>query len=199
METLLTKATKIVRSGGVVILPTETFYALAADPWNEAAVERIFRIKGRPHDKPLPLIAADRTSVERGVVAPDPKVIRLMDEFWPGSLTILLAPARPVIRLLTDTAGRIGVRIPPDCAAQVVAARAGGWLTATSANRSGEPNADRVAQIAASIREAVDLIVDLGRTPGGSPSTVVEYSDGRLRIVREGAVSAERLRSVIGE
>ncbi|MCA1960932.1 MAG: threonylcarbamoyl-AMP synthase [Desulfomonile sp.] len=194
MEPLISQAAGVIRAGGLVILPTETFYALAADPWNKAAVKRIFEIKGRPLDKPLPLIAADRTSVEGVIVAPDRQTVRLMDEFWPGSLTILLAPARSVPRLLTDPAGRIGVRVPPDCAARSVAALAGGWLTATSANLSDEPAADRVALIRATLLDAVDLVVDLGRTPGGLPSTVVECFKGELRIIREGAVSADRLR-----
>lgn len=189
---------KIIRSGGVAILPTETFYALAADPWNEDAVRRIFRIKARPHDKPLPLIAADRQCVERVIVPPGPEVIGLMDEFWPGSLTILVTPSRPVTRLLTDPAGRIGVRVPPICPARLVAERVGGWLTATSANRSGEPDADEVSKIARTVRDAVDLVVDLGRTPGGLPSTVVMWSGGQLRIIREGAVSADRLTAACG-
>lgn len=198
MEPLLCKAVQVIRSGGLVILPTETFYALAADPWNEPAVERIFRIKDRPRDKPLPLIAANRPSVQNLIVGPDREVVRLMDEFWPGSLTILLTPARSVSRLLTDPAGRIGVRVPSDCAARSVADRAGGWLTATSANRSGEPAADQVVMIPTAVRKAVDLVVDLGRSPGGLPSTVVEWSVGKLRIIREGAVSADRLRRAIG-
>lgn len=198
MEPLLTKAAEVIREGGLVILPTETFYALAADPWNERAVERIFHVKERPRDKPLPLIAADRPSVQDVIVSPHREVVRLMDEFWPGSLTILFAPARSVPRLLLDPAGRIGVRVPPDCAARSVAAFAGGWLTATSANRSGALAADEVAKIPVAVRQAVDFVVDLGRSPGGLPSTVVEWSGGNLRIIREGAVSADRLRRAIG-
>jgi len=197
VELILSKAVQVIRSGGLVILPTETFYALAANPWNEQTVERIFRIKRRPFDKPLPLIAADRPSVQDVILAPGREVVRLMDEFWPGSLTILFATARSVPRLLTDPAGRIGVRVPSDCAARSVAAFAGGWVTATSANRSGEPAADEVAKIPAAVRNAVDLVVDLGRSPGGLPSTVVEWSGGKLRIIREGAVSADRLQRAI--
>jgi len=182
------QAGEIIRSGGLVILPTETFYALAADPFKEEAVRRIFGIKRRDQTKPLALIASDRASVAKLVLRMSPLAEELADCFWPGSLTILLEPSRPVSPLLTGPSGKIGVRVPPQCPAGIVAADAGGWLTATSANLSGDLDPDDVSKIAKEVLDDVDLVMDLGRTPGGKPSTVVEPLDDHFRILRKGAV-----------
>ncbi|MFH1114347.1 MAG: L-threonylcarbamoyladenylate synthase [Pseudomonadota bacterium] len=186
---LCDEAAAIVRSGGVVIVLTETFYALAADPFRDDAVARIFSIKDRPRDKPLPLIAASRDLVRQMAPAPGPVAHALMNRFWPGSLTILLRPAGPVSKLLTGPSGKIGVRVPPPCAARSVAELSGGWLTATSANLSGDPNPDTIARIAPLVLRAVDMVMDCGSAPGGNPSTVVEPLDNGIRIIRPGGIS----------
>ncbi len=187
------KAAAIVRDGGVVIVLTETLYALAADPFQERAIERIFAIKQRPRDKPLPLIAANRDAVHRLAPNPGPVGEALMNRFWPGSLTILLEPSVEVSDLLSGLHGKIGVRVPPPCAARSLAERAGGWITASSANLSGDPNPDTIDRIAEIVRDAVDLIMDHGTAPGGEPSTVVEPLDHGVRIIRPGAISYEAL------
>jgi L-threonylcarbamoyladenylate synthase len=193
-ESLLARATEIIRFGGLVIVPTETFYALAADPFQEQAVRKVFGVKLRDENKPLPLIAADRTTVEKIVVSPTPLTQRLMDLFWPGSLTLLLESAIPLPKLLLGPAGKIGVRVSPPCPASDLAERVGGWITATSANLSGSPNAQRVTDIAGRVQQAADMVLDFGPTPGGNPSTVVEPIEDGLRVVREGAVSVAMIR-----
>jgi len=195
---LLREAAEVVRSGGLVVLPTETFYALAADPFQERAVRRIFAVKGREKDKPLPLIASDRSSVERMVQPPDPLIFRLMDSFWPGSLTILLEPRSPISDLLLGPNGRIGVRVPPPCAGRTLAELSGGWITATSANLSGDPDPDEVGRIAAEVREAVDMVLDMGPSPGGRPSTLVGPAESGIVIIREGAVPRAALQEFLG-
>jgi L-threonylcarbamoyladenylate synthase len=187
-ESLYRRAAEIVRSGGLVILPTETFYALAASPFHEEAVQRVFRVKHRDVRKPLALIASDMAAVNNLVCCMSSVDRKLTDSFWPGSLTILFVPSKQVSTLLMGPKGKIGVRIPPECAARIVAARVGGWLTATSANLSGDPSPDDVSKIAGEVLDAVDMVVDLGPTPGGKPSTVVEPLDGDCRVLREGAV-----------
>ena len=187
-ELLFARAANLVRGGGVVLVPTETFYALATDPFQDESLQRIFAIKLRDEGKPLPLIASDPASVYRLVGQPDARVRRLMDSFWPGSLTIVLGTTRAVPVALTGPTGKIGVRIPPPCPARTLARRAGGWITATSANLSGEPNPDRVDEIAVKVLNAVDLILDFGPSPGGEPSTVVEPLGSTIRIIRDGAI-----------
>jgi L-threonylcarbamoyladenylate synthase len=185
---LFERAGRIVRGGGVIIVATETFYALAAAVFNDEAVRRIFCIKGRPETKPLPLIASDRRLVEE-LAADAPALMRgLMDRFWPGSLTILFEPMRPVSPLLTGSGGKIGVRVPPPCPARYVAAGSGGWITATSANRSGEADPSTVGEIAKQVIDSVDLVVDSGAAPGGQPSTLVEPLAHDVRILRQGMV-----------
>ena len=192
---ILFSAARIVRSGGVVIVPTETFYALAADPFQEHAVRRIFEIKSRPETIPLPLISARRAVVDKMIPSVCHTAEELMNLFWPGSLTILLEPTFQFSRLVIGPTGKVGVRVPPDCPAKQLAELAGGWITATSANRSGEPSPDRVTRISAPVLDAVDLVVDSGRSPGGKPSTVVEPLADGLRFVREGAISRKVIRA----
>lgn len=194
---LVSRAGEILKSGGVVIVPTETYYALAVDPFQEEAILKVFRIKSRDQRKPLPLIASDRSVVNRLVRDPGRVAVELMDRFWPGSLTILLNPALDVPKWLQGPGGKIGVRIPPDCAARALAAAAGGWITATSANVSGGPEPQEISFIAREVLEAVDLVIDLGPTPGGKPSTVVEPLNSGIRIIRHGAVDDSLLRDAI--
>jgi L-threonylcarbamoyladenylate synthase len=184
----LQRAAQSICDGGVVIVPTETFYGIAADPFNAQAVEGIFRIKQRVGGKPLPLIASDRAVVSRLVDDPSPSARALMDNLWPGSLTILLRPTRPFSAHLSGPGGKIGVRVPPPCAAGTLAAEVGGWITATSANLSGGENPDEIDKIDGRLLDGVDFIVDLGPTPGGLPSTVVEPTEGGIRLIREGAI-----------
>jgi len=193
VDQILGQAAEIIRSGGVVVVPTETFYGLAADPFHEEAVRRVFQIKKRDESKPLPLIASDRSVVEDLIEPPDARVHELMARFWPGSLTILLRPRKPLSALLTSQEGSIGVRLPPICPARALAAKAGGLITATSANLAGDPDPSEVSMISPQVLEAVDLVIDLGPTPGGKPSTVVEPDGAELRIIRDGAIPGSLL------
>lgn len=196
-EYIFDKAERIIRSGGLVIVPTETFYAIAADPRNESAVRRIFLLKGREDSKPIPLIAADRSLVERNTYAGRRVSRVLMDSFWPGSLTIVLHPTLTFASQVMGKDGKIGVRVPPWCAARILACRVGGWITATSANLSGQPSSDTCARIAVSIREGADLVMDLGPSPGGEPSSVVEPYNGSFRIIREGIIRESAIRTCL--
>ena len=193
---ILDRAEELLRAGGLVIAPTETFYALAGDPFNENAVRRIFRVKARPETRPLPLIAADRRMLDGVVEPPEGPTLRLIERFWPGSLTILLKPMVPFSPLLTGPDGKIAVRVPPWCTARMLAARLGGWITATSANLSGGPDPDDAWKIHPQIVEAVDLVLRLGPTPGGRPSTVVEPLTHGFRVVRAGMVEEAAIREV---
>jgi L-threonylcarbamoyladenylate synthase len=194
---LVQRAASVISSGGVVIVPTETFYALAADPFNQNAVERIFSIKVRSEQKPLPLIACSKKAAVRLAGTPPENVERLMNAFWPGSLTILLECSAPVSPLLTSPSGNIAVRVPPVCAGRLLAGRVGGLVTSTSANLSGDPSPDRISSISKSLLDSVDFVMDLGETPGGLPSTLVELREGQIHIVREGAVSLSRIRQIL--
>lgn len=193
----LESAAKVIRSGGIVIVPTETFYALAANPFDATALRRLLAIKSRDTGKPLALIADSFDSVRRLVAEPSHTAVVLMQRFWPGSLTILLDPLEPLPSAIVGPHGKVGVRVPPPCPARDLASRVGGFITATSANLSGEPDPDLVDRIAPGVREAVELILDLGRTPGDKPSTVVEPVDDSVRVLREGTIPAATIRDVL--
>ena len=192
------QAARIIRLGGVVIAPTETFYCLAVDPFNMDAVQKVYLIKARDSVKPLPLIAAGRSDVERVADLADPASQRLANHFWPGSLTMLLRPKMNFPAPLLGPDGKIGVRVPPESPARDLAELSGGLITATSANLSGEPAADTVEKIAAEVIAGADFTLDLGKTPGGKPSTLVNVERGAVLILREGAIPGETVRKLLG-
>jgi L-threonylcarbamoyladenylate synthase len=193
---MLNKAADIIRGGGVVIVATETFYALGADPSCDDAVARIFSIKGRSPAKPLPLIASDIVVVLGNLRNPSVLTRCFAETFWPGSLTLVVQSNMPFAKGIEGPNGTIGVRVPPDCPSRYVASLAGGWLTATSANLSGEDPPDRVSAMPEVLSRAVDLVVDSGPTPGGLPSTIVEPLGQRYSILRQGVVGRDDIENV---
>ncbi len=181
-------AARLVRRGGVVAFPTETSYGLGVDPYNPAALARLFAAKGRPPDKPVLVLVASEAMLA-GLVRDVPLPYRpLMARFWPGPLTLVF-PARPGLpRLLTGGTGTIGVRISSHPLAGALVAAVGGPVTATSANRSGLAPARSVAAVRDQLQDAIDGVVDGGASPSASVSSIVAIHGGELRCVREGAV-----------
>lgn len=196
-EYVFDRAERVLRAGGIVVAPTETFYALVADPFQENAVRQIFSIKARAEKKPLPLIAADLGTVKNLIPAEQRLAHSMMERFWPGSLTILMEPSRNFSRLLTGPGGKIGVRVPHWCPARILATRTSGLITATSANISGGPDPVDVSSISPLVSGSVDFVLDLGPAPGGRPSTVVELTNKGFRIVREGAIPESAIREFV--
>jgi L-threonylcarbamoyladenylate synthase len=196
------RAAVVVRAGGIVAYATESFYALGADPLQPAALEALLRLKGRDRDKPVALIAGSTGDVERFFPALSPAARRLAEAFWPGPLTLLLDADDSLPMAVRGHGGKVGVRIPGFEPAAALARACGGLLTATSANRAGEPPPISPQQVeeglSAAGQEGVDLILDGGTTQGGSPSTLVDPSDVPARIVRPGRISPERLAAVLG-
>lgn len=190
LEARIRDAAAVLRRGGLVAYPTETFYALGALATDPAAVERLARAKGRPDGKPLPLLAADRAAVE-AVALLEGDAVRLAERFWPGPLTLVL-PARPGLpAAVTAGTGTVGIRVPASDVARALAREAGGPLVSTSANAAGAPPPATAAALAPELREQRIHVLDAGATPGGLPSTVVALSAGCLRVVRAGAVPIE--------
>jgi L-threonylcarbamoyladenylate synthase len=197
-EGRLREAAALLRRGGLVAYPTETFYAVGALARDAAAVERLARAKGRSDGKPLPLLAADVAAVSEVAVLDGPAA-RLARRFWPGPLTLVL-PARPGLpAAVTAGTGTVGIRVPGSDIARALAGAAGGPLVATSANLAGAPPPAQAGAIAAELRARLDGVLDGGATPGGLPSTVAQLDGDRVRVLRAGPISAEALeRSVRG-
>ncbi len=179
-------AVKVIRAGGVVVAPTDTLYGILADPFNPDAVRKVFSIKRRSPDKPLPLLLAETHYLFK-VVKPNPLLWRLAQRFWPGGLTIVAEPADNLPEHMAKW-GAIGVRLPDCYLTRLIARYSGGIVVGTSANLSGRENPNTVYIAYSQLGEAVDLYIDGGPTMKGDPSTVVSVVGGELELVREGVV-----------
>jgi L-threonylcarbamoyladenylate synthase len=174
---------EVVAAGGVVLLPTETFYGLAANPRDRGAVSRVLAAKGRPPELALPVLCSDWQQLEALVEVPSAHRPRL-SRIWPGALTVVLPCRAP---LPAAPAGTLAVRIPGHALLRAVLYFSGP-LTGTSANRHGSPPCDDPDEALASVLEPPDLVLDGGRTPGGAATTLVDLTGAEPRLLREGEV-----------
>jgi L-threonylcarbamoyladenylate synthase len=186
---------QVIHDGGIVAVPTETYYGLGVDPFNEQAVDRLLHLKAREDGKPILVLIGQRAQLLTLVQNIPPMATVLMDAFWPGPLTILFAAHSSLPHNLTAGTGTVGVRLS-SCGLLVELLAITGPLTGTSANRAGGPPAQEAIQVQATLGHDVDLIVDAGPTPGGLPSTVVD-ARGPVRLIREGAVTRQMLQNVL--
>ncbi len=186
-----------VAVGRIVAIPTESTYALAVDPRSEKGVERIYRLKRRQAGKPLPVVVSSRRQAEAlGASFDDPLLNRLAGR-WPGPLSLLL----PVNKDLAAAAGtgRLAVRVPAHERLVSLLVALDGPLTATSANRSGEPGLKDPEEVAALLEEAPgSIVVDDGRLGGGKPSTLVGVGASGIEILRPGRINSEELDALLG-
>lgn len=194
---LIAEAVMILKAGGVVAYPTETFYGLGADGTNEEAVEKIFLIKGRAQTNPLPVIIGGEEDLVPLTVSVDETSRRLIRAFWPGPLTLLFLAAPHISPKLTGNTGRIGIRISSHPVAACLAKTLGRPLTATSANPSGRSECTTAADVHRLLGNLVDLIIDGGMTPGGLGSTIFDMTRRPPAIIRDGYIPASRLWGVI--
>lgn len=192
------EALAVLARGGLVALPTETVYGLAADTGNGAAIARIFEAKGRPRFNPLIAHVAN-IEMARQTGAFDPLSERLAEHFWPGPLTLVLPllPGAPVHDLVTAGLDTIALRMPQGFASEVIA-RLGRPLAAPSANSSGRISATTAQAVAEDLGGKVDLIVDGGQTPVGVESTIIKVDAGRVLLLRPGGVEAKEIERVAG-
>ena len=193
------EAARVLREGGLVVFPTDTVYGVGAAVDRPDAVARLYVAKGRPLDRPIPVLIADLDQLERLARDVNDAILRLARRFWPGALTIVV-PAQPwlPVEIVRDT-GAVGLRMPDHPVALAIIRVAGGAVATTSANRSGEREACTVEEAVAALGETVDLYVDGGRTPGGIPSTVVALQDGEIRILRRGALDPALVEQALRE
>jgi L-threonylcarbamoyladenylate synthase len=178
---------------GVMAYPTETFYGLGAVCFSGKAVRRIYRLKARDAGKPLSLIVSGLDMIETLVVGPPPLFHRLVSEFWPGPLTLVLKASPSFPARLAGTGHTIGVRIPSVPWLRRLVHEVGIPITATRATISGEGEISDSAEILRIFNDKVDIIVDGGPTRGGQVSTIVDITGRTPLILREGAIPKAQL------
>jgi len=194
----IARAAAVIRAGGLVGMPTETVYGLAANALDADAIARIFAAKGRPAHNPL--IAHVAHADEARVLAAEwPTMARaLAAQFWPGPLTLVVRRKAMIPSALTAGLDTFGVRVPDHPVALALIRAAGVPIAAPSANRFTEVSPVTAAQVARGLGSAVDLILDAGRTRVGIESTVVDVSGGRPVLLRPGMITREQLEAVVG-
>jgi L-threonylcarbamoyladenylate synthase len=190
---IISRAGKIIKGGGLVVYPTDTFYGLGGDPRNEKTVQKIFQVKGRSKGKPLPLILYHRDVLEDWTGEIPSLAIRLMDHFWPGPLTILFPCSPNLSSLLTAGSDKIGLRWPKASIATALARETGNAIISTSANLSGKGGILHSDEVLKDLGGLVDLIIDSGELESSLGSTIVDATDNNIKIIREGDIAMDKL------
>jgi L-threonylcarbamoyladenylate synthase len=188
----ISAAVEVLRRGGIVAYPTDTLYGLAVDPRSDAAVDRVFTVKERERSAAVALIAADVLQAQEAGTFGASELV-LARAFWPGPLTIVVPAAPNLSTRLTGDLSTVGVRVPAHAVARALAATFGSCITATSANVSGRPPAMTADEVAVALDGRIDAVLDAGPAPGGPPSTIVAFADGRPVLRRSGAVAWNRV------
>lgn len=189
----LQPAVEALTRSAIVAFPTDTLYGLAVDPRSFKAVAALYALKDRGATEAVPLVASDERQVAEQVGRISPLAARLARHFWPGPLTLVIEASPRIVPLVHGSSSKIGVRVPGHPVARQLAALAGHPLTATSANRRGGSPAATPDQVAATLADAVDVLIDAGAAPGGPPSTIIDVTGSAPLLVRAGAVPWERV------
>jgi L-threonylcarbamoyladenylate synthase len=192
------RAVEILRRGGLVAFPTETVYGLGADAANDAAVERIFRVKGRPADHPLIVHIGDAAMLGRWARDVPAAALALARRYWPGPLTLVLKRAPGVHERVTGGQDTVGLRVPGHPLALELLAAFGGGIAAPSANRFGRISPTTAEHVRADLGGDVDLVLDGGACEVGIESTIIDLSRGAPVLLRPGRVAAEDIAAVLG-
>ncbi|MEA2687591.1 MAG: L-threonylcarbamoyladenylate synthase [Candidatus Eremiobacteraeota bacterium] len=198
-EDVVARAVAVLRGGGVVAIPTETVYGLAADVANPGAVARVFAIKGRPADHPLIVHAHDAEALDGYVAAITPALRALAARFWPGPLTAVVARGPRTPRSVTGGQDTVAVRVAVHPLARAILAAFGGALAAPSANRFGRISPTTAAHVREDLGDEVDLIVDGGPARVGVESTIVDLTGAVPAVLRAGAITPSQLGAALGQ
>jgi L-threonylcarbamoyladenylate synthase len=185
---LIHRAAEVIKNGGVIVYPTETLYGLGADPLDSAAIKRLYEIKGRGADKPIPFLIKDREMLAALVEEIPPMGRQLMGRYWPGPLTLIFRAKEGLPPPLRGEAGTIGVRISAHPIARLIVEAVNAPLASTSANPAGTGDIIDVRSITEALGDQVDLIIEGGEVAGRG-STVVDLTVDPPRVVREGMIT----------
>ena len=203
---VLRYAAHFLARGHVVAIPTDTFYGLAADPFNLAAVDEIYRVKGRPETRALPILvncieqalmlARDREE-EAGLSAAPHTFSRLAEAFWPGGLTLVMDASNRVPLKVTANTGKVALRWPKSAVVDQLIDEFEGPITGTSANVSGFPSCSGADQVMKQLGNRLPLVLDGGDTGATLPSTIIELRGDDWKILREGAIPVAEIQKAL--
>ena len=205
METLKLKddakgiktAAELLKKGGIVAIPTETVYGLAASAFDDEAIKKVFIAKGRPQDNPLIVHIADFDNIENIVGDFPEKAKELARRFWPGPLTMVLPKSKRIAESVSGGLDTVAVRMPENEVAREIIRESGLPLAAPSANLSGSPSPTKSEDVIADLDGRIDAVVCSGHSDVGVESTVVTLVTNPPRLLRPGRVTAEELREII--
>lgn len=192
------EAAAILRRGGLVAIPTETVYGLAANALVPEAVKRIFVAKGRPQDNPLIVHIADMAGIESLIRTMPPCAVKLADAFWPGPLTMVFPKTDLVPDVVSGGLDTVAIRIPAHPVAREIIRTAGIPLAAPSANRSGKPSPTTAQHVLEDLGGRIDAVLDAGPCSIGVESTVVSLRSGTPHLLRPGGITPKELETVAG-
>jgi tRNA threonylcarbamoyl adenosine modification protein (Sua5/YciO/YrdC/YwlC family) len=198
---LVSYAAQQIRQGEVLGMPTDTFYGLAADPFNLHAVDRVYEIKTRSRHKPLSLLIENTEQAEELARPLPPEFYALARRFWPGPLTIIVRAASKLPLKVTANTGNVALRIPAASIPVAVIKAAGIPMTATSANLSGASECTTAVEVRDQLQDRIGIIIDGGTSPRDVASTIVDLtdSDARWKILREGAIPSQEISKFFAE
>ena len=191
------EAARLLRQGELVCYPTDTVYGIGVMAGDDAAVRRLFAVKGRRLDKAVPLLIADAADAT-WLADVTPVARTLMGRFWPGGLTIVMRKAEGFRSLALAGQPKVALRVPDHDLVRQIIRVLGEPITGSSANRAGAPPPVSAAEVALQMGDMVSLIVDGGRSPGGGESTVIDITDDGPKILRDGVVSREEIEEALG-
>lgn len=196
---VIEEAARVIRAGGLVVLPTDTVYGLVCDPGQPAAVDQIYQVKQRHRELPLSLLLHDMAQVSAYVYDVPEIAVRAMQQFWPGALTVIVGRCRETTAAVSAGKDTVGLRLPAHVVPRLVAGSAASALASTSANRSRQPAPRTAEEAVEQLDGLVSLVLDAGPTPVGQESTVVSFAGDPPQLLRAGAISLARLREALGE
>ena len=187
----------VINSGGVIAFPTDTYYGLGVDPFNEEGIRRIFEIKSRAYDKPLLVLISTKAQINQLTQNRSLTGEQLIQKFWPAPLTLIFNAVSKLPDILTSNTGEIGVRLPKNEWTRRLIQTAGCALTATSANKNGGKNTRTAQEVLQVFGSDIDLIIDPGPAPGGKVSTLLDTTISPPAVLRHGAITQQEIDSCL--
>ncbi len=193
---LLQEAVDIILGGGMIAFPTDTTYGLGVNPFDDKAVSRVFELKQRDSNKPLIILINDKQQIEQLAVDVSTVARRLIEQFWPGPLTMIFKTSAEIASFRIGASSKIGIRLPKSPIAQKLIRLSKIPITASSANPSGQPSSLSAKQVINYFNKKVDLVIDGGQAGDKQESTVLDVSTTPPRVIRAGAVDLDRIKAI---